>query len=787
MRAEPSAELIELLERLGLAGAKQVRRSGRRAAKLARDLPLFESVWVDALAQSRILTPLQAAEINAGRGDRLAVGPFTLCRSLGSPGYADSYHARRRGTSEPARVTLVRAPSQRTAQLLQAFEQLARMSPQIPAVSFAPVFEAGCHEERIWLAGPHVEGRTVAEWLVTNGRFPAEAVLEIARQMAAALAALEPLGVKHGDLGTAGIVLSGRGDVVMPQPGVRPILRPEEGFGNADLLPQAYDYLAPERIENGGLPTAASEIYACGCLWWHLLTGRPPLAGGNALIKLQAAQREEIPDVRRWAPDAPAPLVAAISAAVQRDPTLRPNSMARLAAMLGPATNAGRVLLRRCVNRPLREPILWATPARAMRRWQQQSLWLSMAGGCLIAASAVGWSLWQAGSPERAGKTLGKSPTAADRGPQRMPASRALETAIPPSGAQQEPVQLASHESETSAIHRGLSPHAADGDDLVLPSNSPVAVDPRQIRPGQTVRGEAGERPMVVVPDSGMILTSEKVRFENIDFVWETSGAAGTKPKAIIHLQASRAEFRGCSFQSARPEAPLPAAIAWTYPVDPGEAELSLPSGEISMADCLLRNVSSGLVLQTRSALAITLDNVLFLGRGAMLALDQYPRVDEPFVVRMAGVTLRDSGPLIRCSCDFKSQPGTISIITDRCALAPAGRTALVTFAASQVPDVFLKSIQWSGQGSLVSPAATVVCWQTPDGRNHPLDDSGLAIAGLVRGEIEFAGPVDAGPTAHRAVRWQAPLQSAEEPGISMDRLLRQGLDHWAGSNGQTD
>jgi serine/threonine-protein kinase len=108
------------------------------------------------------------------------------------------------------------------------------------------------------------------------------------------------------------------------------------------LPPEAFDYLAPERVAAGTPPSAASDAYACGCVWWHLLCGRPPLAGGDSLAKLRAAQAGEIHDLRRFAPEVPGPLEAAISACIQREPGRRPESMARLAATLGSSTRSGR-------------------------------------------------------------------------------------------------------------------------------------------------------------------------------------------------------------------------------------------------------------------------------------------------------------------------------------------------------------------------------------------------------------------------------------------------------------
>ena len=111
MCADPPAELVNLLERLGLASAAEVAAVERRVRKLANDLPLFPSIWVDALAQTRKLTPFQAAEINAGRGERLAVGPYVLSAPVSSLGYADCYRAIERLSRRSVHLLVCRSPA----------------------------------------------------------------------------------------------------------------------------------------------------------------------------------------------------------------------------------------------------------------------------------------------------------------------------------------------------------------------------------------------------------------------------------------------------------------------------------------------------------------------------------------------------------------------------------------------------------------------------------------------------------------------------------------------------
>src|SRR6476620_4422179 len=93
MRESPPSHLVDLLGRLHLATPKQLHAVSRRARRLAGELPLFDSIWIDALVQARLLTPFQAAEINAGRGEQLLVGPYVIRRKIQRLGYADCFLA----------------------------------------------------------------------------------------------------------------------------------------------------------------------------------------------------------------------------------------------------------------------------------------------------------------------------------------------------------------------------------------------------------------------------------------------------------------------------------------------------------------------------------------------------------------------------------------------------------------------------------------------------------------------------------------------------------------------
>jgi len=791
MREEPPQQLVELLEELGLATAGQLRAVGRTVRRLARKLPLFESVWVDALAQARVLTPFQAAQINAGRGRSLRVGPHVLCEPVPSPGYAACYRAGQIESGRIVRLAVIQSPGDETPDLLRRLKMLVAASEPVRCEIVAPVTEAGQDGDRLWVACRYVDGLTAGQWMVHNGRLPPEAVLEIAHQMLPGLVALEKAGLCHGDLGPSGLILADGGRrVVLPHPGLRAAVRPREGYAHADLPPEAYDYLPPERITEGTPPTVIGDVYACGCLWWHLLTGRPPVVGGSALAKLQAAQTTDIPDVRTLAPDTPKPLAAAIAACVQRDPARRPGSLAQLAAMVGSPDRAGNLLLARSLAETARRHVRWGVSVSNRGRTTKSKrapLRAAVAAACLLAAAATVWAIRHGRLPVAA--ISGDAPVSQQANTGNRSTRQPKNEAVPShptkadsavlAAAEPSSAGKASRDAKVRTVSHERLPES-DADVLLLAPGGSLVAQPLELRDGQRVCGPPGERPRLSVPRAGLVVEAEGVCFENIDFAWDDNpaGPETALPNAFVRLRASRAAFIGCTFRGPEANSKMPAAICWTFPANRENAELSLPSGRVELTDCVLEGVEAGVDCRTVGAIVVKVANSLLLESGPLVRLDHAPKPDEPTAIRLSEVTLRDTGPLMECHYQqIADQPGTITVWATGCVLVPRPDVALLMFVGEPSPERLLETIRWTGQGALVWSQTVIAGWRRAGDREQSLDDASISIAGLVRSEVQFAGPPGTDPDTSRVVRWQAPLRSNNPPGVDPERLARRNED----------
>ena len=746
-------ELMVLLERLGMAHAGAVRAVEDRVRRLGRDLPQFQSVWVDALARARVLTPYQAAEFNAGRGGGLRLGPYVLQAKLSSIGYARRFSARHvESGNRVSLLSLEGLKAERDADAINALAELTTRGAHLRSDGLAPMFECGCESESVWGAIEPSSGRTAAEQVIRHGRMSPGAVLEIARQMVAALTHLEQVGLVHGDVSVPTLMLTEQGQAVLLAPGLRPVVRHTEGLAHADLAPEYYDSVAPEQIDSGTVADHVTDLYGCGCVWWHLLTGRACFAGGDSLGKLQAHLTAEVGDLRSLAPDAPAHLAEAIKSCLARNRGRRPQSASELAERLGSSAPAGRSELTRWVK-PSGGTAPIHVPSSRPRATKQATWPMAAVGAALVGLVAV---LWAIGLPSKSGNE------------DREVASQKLTDPLPDEATNGEPVvEPAAPQTDQP---EPVSPEASG--EIVLAPDGPVTLDSSKLVKGVHVRSQAGGRATVLVRGSPIVVSNDDVLFDGIDFVWQTGliKHPTSESSAILQVESGRIRFRRCTFQTAAGQAIDCSAIRWVFPIE--RSDSTLPTGQLSLDDCIFARVDTAVDARTAAALTLEFDNVLHLGPGPLVRLDHTPPVDQPLGLVLTNVTLRQARSVLEVHEQAAvSKPGTISVNAQLCIFDPQPKGALLSFAGPTAPTAIAKAVYWTGEGALVTPEANIAQWHEPSGTKTKLNDAAFSIAGLVRSRVEYAGAAEPKVESNVARRWQAPLPTAEAPGIRGETL----------------
>lgn len=200
----------------------------------------------------------------------------------------------------------------------------ARAAAEIEHPHLIGVLEAGEADGRQFLAMRFLDGSTLEERLRDRGTLSVGEVVRLGTEIGGALGALHEAGLVHRDVKAANILLDRDGAAALTDFGLA------KGSGYSMLtMPGSVvgtlDYLAPERIR-GEEATAASDVYALGCVVVEALTGLPPF-GGKSMMEVGFAHLEEPPaDPCVARADAPSALGPAILAALAKSPADRPSA-----------------------------------------------------------------------------------------------------------------------------------------------------------------------------------------------------------------------------------------------------------------------------------------------------------------------------------------------------------------------------------------------------------------------------------------------------------------------------
>ena len=216
----------------------------------------------------------------------------------------------------------------------------ARAAATLNHPNIATVHDVLDVDGQVMVVFEYVEGDTLAARLQRGPLTVAEAV-EVAWQLADALAAAHSQGVIHRDLKPSNVVLSpdGRAKVL--------------DFGIARLVPAGADmsasvpgtiggglvgtpgYAAPEQYLSRNVDGRA-DLYALGVMLFEMLAGRRPFPGSDAIQLATAVLRDDAPKLASsglWVPPELAQLVERL---LEREPSRRPASGEEVLVELSP-------------------------------------------------------------------------------------------------------------------------------------------------------------------------------------------------------------------------------------------------------------------------------------------------------------------------------------------------------------------------------------------------------------------------------------------------------------------
>ncbi len=748
MLEPPSTSLLKTLSTLKLCSPRDLRRCRGYVRRLTRDLPAFDSIWIDALVQSRRLTAFQGQSLEMSQGDRLQVGPCLLLERLGGTATAETFLARRRDADD---VCVLKLTSTATEQLRRQSELLSKLvvtgadfsHPAIVLPQATQIVDwPSVGDSRLVSISRHVRGPHLAELLVRRGRFPTSIVIEIGRQLLDGLTALEKRGLVHGDLSLTNVRITPQGQSVLVDAGLVSVFRPEFSFHTIRSADR-YDGLAPERISAGLPPSSSSDLYALGCLLWQLLAGRPPFAAGDPLAKVAAHQTQTIVDVREWVPDAPEWLAKTLLRWTATNPAARPRSLGEAASDFGRPTCSGR---RRLAS--FRGEFDRSTPRKPPT--ESNSRWpLTVAAIFVMSGAAL--SLLDQGARNFVLSLTRPRAEISTRETHRQPVEESPTlTRVP----QPLPAPDASGRIELAPNGRYLAEDIAGSGSLQIVGNPSHPAE-------------------IVIADRALSLWAERIQLSHVRFTRQPS--ANDPSSSMLIADCQQLEIHESRFDQIEDDSTQTrrrgAALAWR----PHESQ-SRRETQVVLRKVVFFGTTPGVYLNSPPNRFVA-ENVLKVGHGDCVQLSDPGATD--WICELRRVTLRGTGPLLRCWTTPESTSlSRLTLSATNCVFdlnrsaSEETRPALIAWMTGRLPSNWKSAIEWQLEGILVPPDIDVITRIDPStGRRMSIDESQLNIDGLVAARFEFSGFAMPRPEDSVLRSSDAPRASASVPGIESDSL----------------
>jgi serine/threonine-protein kinase len=229
------------------------------------------------------------------------VGHYRILGKLGSGGMGAVFLAEHALLGRRAALKALLPGMSHQRGVVERFFDEARATSAIADPGVVQVFDFGYHVDGTpYLVMEFLDGESLQTRIDRRGCIQPPEALRIARQLASSLAAAHAQGIIHRDLKPENLFLvrdaeaTGGERTKILDFGVAKLGASSRLTLSGSMLGTPA-YMSPEQCRGPSNVEARSDIYAVGCVIFHMLTGRPPFVGVAADVI--ASHLDELPPV----------------------------------------------------------------------------------------------------------------------------------------------------------------------------------------------------------------------------------------------------------------------------------------------------------------------------------------------------------------------------------------------------------------------------------------------------------------------------------------------------------
>src|SRR5881392_1089822 len=258
-------------------------------------------------------------------------GDYELLEVIGRGGQGVVYRARQKSLNRTVALKVIGLGHWATESHLKRFRREAEAAASLDHSGIVPIYEVGERDGSCYFSMKLIEGGQLDD-VAKRESMPIRRAVELIAKVARTVHYAHDHSILHRDIKPGNILLDAKGEPHLTDFGLARLVETESTVTRTLEVLGTPSYMAPEQaVGNNDAISSVTDVYGLGAVFYQLLTGQPPFAGGTTYETIKLLLDTEPRQPRLLNPKIDRDLSTICLKCLEKDPKRRYSSALALA------------------------------------------------------------------------------------------------------------------------------------------------------------------------------------------------------------------------------------------------------------------------------------------------------------------------------------------------------------------------------------------------------------------------------------------------------------------------
>src|SRR5438034_656751 len=259
------------------------------------------------------------------------LGDYELLEEVGRGGQGVVFRARQKSLNRTVALKVISLGQWASKAHVKRFRREAEAAASLEHPGIVPIHEVGERDGSCYFSMKFIEGGQLDE-IVRRDPMPIRQAAELIAKVARTVHYAHEHGILHRDIKPGNILLDKNGEPHLTDFGLARLVEAESTVTRTLEVMGTPSYMSPEQAAGRAKElTATADVYSLGAVFYQMLTGEPPFAGGTTYETIKLLLETEPRQPRFLNPKIDRDLSTICLKCLEKDPQRRYSSAVALA------------------------------------------------------------------------------------------------------------------------------------------------------------------------------------------------------------------------------------------------------------------------------------------------------------------------------------------------------------------------------------------------------------------------------------------------------------------------